>query len=190
MAERRTLQFATGNKIYEARLTADEAALRAMKHFAALQQNTKQNLAVLCFLPVWAKTFGDTPNKPHSSQYSQNSHNSQQCVAPNWKVTFSREFYEARLTADEAALRAMKHFAAVQQNMKQNLAVLCFFARLGKKNGANDRNRQGGRSLTKSFRASGSNRRKVRIAIGGKPIRQSGDINTKMTAKFYFVSHF
>ena len=49
MAERRPLQFATGNKIYEARLTADEAALRAMKHFAALQQNMKQNLAVLCF---------------------------------------------------------------------------------------------------------------------------------------------
>ena len=93
--------------------------------------------------------------------------------APNGQVTFSRVFYEARL-----------------RRMKQNLAVLCFFAHPGKKNGANDRNRQGGRSPTKSFRVSGSNRRKVRIAIGGKPIRQSGDINAKMTAKFYFESHF
>ena len=64
------------------------------------------------------------------------------------------------------------------------------FCPFGQKNGSPGRNRQGGRSPTKSFRASGSNRRKVRIAIGGKPIRQSGDINTKMTEKFYFVSHF
>ena len=59
-----------------------------------------------------------------------------------------------------------------------------FFAHLGKKNGANDRNRQGGRSPTKSFRASGSNRRKVRIAIGAKPIKQSGDIITKIRQNF------
>ena len=54
-----------------------------------------------------------------------------------------------------------------------------------------DRNRQGGRSPTQSFRASGSNRPKVRIASGLKSRYSSatGQLQ-KRTAKFYFASLF
>ena len=65
--------------------------------------------------------------------------------------------------------------------------VFCPFRQ---KNGANDRNRQGGHSPTKCFRASGSNRRIVRIAIGLQANQIKRRYKHKKDGKIYFASHF
>ena len=62
-------------------------------------------------------------------------------------------------------------------------------AKKGKKNGANDRIRQGGQSPTQSLNAVKATAPLVRIAIGSKRANeQSGETKTWMTAKFILPS--